>query len=172
VFWTAEAYDASYKCAPVLASSALLLVSDDICTVAQGNTYNSDIMDQETGDNIDWAIPYEDDDRDAYWCTHANTETVYSDYECSEIKCPIWRKLDTSDAADFKFSPPDSSTADVMWIRIGRAKLIMVHNGSGLDFKSVAAPLAADLKINVYASALNTVVSAGALIAAASVFAF
>lgn len=86
--------------------------------------------------------------------------------------CPIERLLDTEDANDFAFTPPSPSTPDQMWVRVGRAKLLMTSESSVTASGAAEGPLIEDLFIDVYASAYYSISRATAAIALGSLLAF
>lgn len=143
----------------------------DAClALGSGNTYGgSDLVAPDGGDLENWEVPYEDDDQEDYWCTKANTATAYSDYECTQIKCPVQRVLDTGDtASDIPFIPT-AAAPDIMQIRPGRARLNVSHthidgtaNDPGADHGMQSIETEAIL-INVYAGA--SILAAGTMAA-------
>ena len=111
-FWTADISDGYYQCSATTPDGT----TGDYCN---GSDYSSAF--QETQDAVSWATPYDDDDEDNFWCTHAGSEDEWSPYECTAIQCPVWRDLDTLDASqDLSFT---TTVDDQMNIRVGRAML-------------------------------------------------
>ena len=92
---------------------------------SDGNTYNSNSVLSESSSNNQWTKPYEDDDDRYNWCEMANTETEWSPFQCTAIKCVMERLLDTGDKAyDWAFSTvqdPSKDYLDKMIILNGRA---------------------------------------------------
>lgn len=174
-FWTAEAVDGNLNCNYDTAWHTDWNNEDktiDACyALGSGNSYGgSDLVSADGGDLENWEVPYEDDDETDYWCTKANTSTEYSVYECTQIKCPVQRKLDTDDtASDIPFIPT-ASAPDVMVIRPGRARLNISHthvdgqvNDPSTDH-GVQSFVTTDIQINVYAGASSLI--AGCMAAA------
>lgn len=130
-FWTADISDGYYQCTGSVDGNG------DYC---DGTSYSTKY--QETQDAVSWATPYDDDDEDDFWCTHAGNEDTWSPYECTAIQCPVWRDLDTLDASqDLSFT---TTADDQMNIRIGRAMLYINSETSGFETPA-AGPLEATL---------------------------
>lgn len=115
-FWKANVEEGFYKCEAVTADG-----NNDFC---DGSAYSNKDAYNENADAVSWATPYADDDEKDFWCTHAGSEDVWSPYECTAIKCPLWRDLDTLDVTnDLAFAQVKAGVSDTMNIRVGRAML-------------------------------------------------
>ena len=99
-------------------------MANTFCTGVYPTDYSTRGTHAENTDGISWATPYTDNDEYDFWCTHAGTKDVWSPYECTEIRCPIWRDLNTLDVTnDLSFADIKAGTSDTMDILAGRAML-------------------------------------------------
>ena len=131
-------------------------------------------MKVEAADQNDWVLPYEDaDDEDELWCTQAGSETSWSPFQCSKIKCLMQRKMITEDdkdfangdtQEDFPFTPSASNGQATMTIRQGRAQLFFNKDTYTTGYELMLN--ADEVAITIYSGATSLTAGALALMAA------
>jgi len=127
-FWKATIEEGYYTCGGQLDGVT------GVCNLAGGGTFSTRGQYNEAADAISWATPYADDDEKDFWCTHAGNSNTWSPYECTAIRCPIWRDLDTLDVTnDLSFRAVKAGVADTMVINVGRAMLYVNEATTGFN---------------------------------------
>ena len=127
-------------------------------------------MKVEAADQNDWVLPYEDaDDEDELWCTQAGSESSWSPFQCSKIKCLMQRKLVTEDdkdfttdtQEDFALAPASNNGQDVLTIRQGRARLFFNKDTYTSGYELMLS--STETAIAIYSSASHIIASSVAL---------
>ena len=133
-FWKATIEEGYYQCAGVTPDPVT-----GICNTSGGGNFSGRGQFNEAADAISWATPYSDDDENDFWCTHVGYSNTWSPFECSAIKCPVWRDLDTLDVTnDLSFKAVKAGVSDTMEIQVGRAMLYINESQTGGKFVTPA----------------------------------
>jgi len=138
-----------------------------VATLTDGY-YTKDVVDalsgspqepqSELAENTSWATPFADNsEKEAdRWCTAANSKTIWSEYQCTRLRCYLERDMNTGDSNyDLNFTVK-SGTIDKMVIPIQGAQLWFNKTSFSTSAK---APNLAALEVTVYSGAnmLNNV---------------